>query len=84
MSKKWGKYFGHFSVFYELRTAFWSVFRYRSKKAKHKKVVPGIILNFCDSSKNPSVHIWVPIMRFPKMYIFGAPIESTEPRMVSS
>ena len=50
------------------------------KNAKHIKVTPGIDIN----SQNPSVDIWVPKMRFPKMYIFGAPIESTVPGMVSS
>ena len=39
----------------------------------HKKVTPGIDL------KNPRIDIWGPKMRFPKMYIFGAPIESTGP-----
>ena len=28
-------------------------------------------------SANPSVNIWVPKIRFPKMHIFRAPIEST-------
>ena len=34
--------------------------------------------------KNPNVDIWVPKMRLSKMYIFGAPIESEGPGMVSS
>ena len=34
--------------------------------------------------KNPNIDIWVPKMRFSKMYIFGAPIESEGPGIVSS
>ena len=49
-----------------------------------KKVLPGIVLNFCNYSKNPSVNILVLKMYFPKIYIFEAPIESTGPGMVSS
>ena len=42
------------------------------KNAKHEKVFD---INFCNQSKNHSIHTWVPKMRFPKMYIFGAQIE---------
>ena len=42
-----------------------------------KSQKPGIDLN-------PSVNIWVPKKRLPKMYIFRAPIELTWPGMVSS
>ena len=41
------------------------------ENVKHKRVAPGISLNL----KNPNIDIWVPKMRFDKMYIFGAPIE---------
>ena len=41
------------------------------EKSKHKKVAPNI-------------DIWVPKLRLSKMYIFGAPIESEGPGMVSS
>ena len=34
--------------------------------------------------KNPNIDIWVPKMPFLKMYIFGVPIESKWPGMVSS
>ena len=54
------------------------------KNAKHKKVAPGIDLNFCNELKNPIVNIWVPKMPFSKTYIFGAPIELEGPGMVSS
>ena len=54
------------------------------KNAKHKKVVPGIDLNLCKRLKNSFVDICVPKMCFSKMYIFGAPIESIGPGMVSS
>ena len=47
------------------------------KNAKHKKVAPGMDLNF-------GVDICVPKVRFPKIYIFGAPIESEEPGLVFS
>ena len=36
------------------------------------------------SKKKLNIDIWVPKMRFSKMYIFGAPIESKGPGMVSS
>ena len=58
---------------------FWSFF---GENSKHKKVAPGNSLNF--PTKNPNIDILVPKMRFSKMYIFGAPIESEEPGMVSS
>ena len=35
-------------------------------------------------NKNPNIDIWVPKMRFSKMYIFGGPIELEGPGMVSS
>ena len=54
------------------------------KNTKHKQVAPGIDLIFCNQSTNPSIHIWVPEMRFDKMYIFGALIELACPCMVSS
>ena len=41
--------------------------------------------SFADTgTKNPNIYIWVPKMGFSKMYIFGAPIESEGPCMVSS
>ena len=57
MSNKWQSGFGHFSAFFELWTVFWAVFRYPSGKLK--------------KNKNPNIDIWVPKMRFFKMYIFG-------------
>ena len=54
------------------------------KNAKHYKVAPGIYLNVSNQSKNPSIDIWVPKMRYPKIRIFGAPIESTGPVTVAS
>ena len=56
-------------------------------KKKHMyltEVAPDIDLNFCNWSQNSSIDIWVPKMHFPKIYISGAPIESTGPDMVSS
>ena len=50
---------------------------------KNETILPGISLNFW-KKKMPSVDIQVPKMCFSKMYIFGAPIESTAPGMVSS
>ena len=47
-----------------------------------KKIAPGNFLN-CPK-KNPNIDIWVQKMRFSKMYIFGAPIESDGPGMISS
>ena len=44
------------------------------ENAKSKRVAPG----------NPSMDIWVPKMRFSKMYISRAPIESEGHGMVSS
>ena len=41
-------------------------------------------LNFPKINKNPNIDIWVPKMRFSKVYIFGAPIESEGPGMESS
>ena len=52
------------------------------ENSKHKRVAPGNSLNF--QQKNPNINIWVSKMRFPKIYIFGAPIESTGPGMESS
>ena len=52
--------------------------------AKHKKVAPGVDLNLCNLSKNPSFDNWVPQIRFPKMYIFWAQIESEGSGMVYS
>ena len=45
--------FGHFSAFFELWTVFWAVFRYPSGKLK---------------TYNPNIDIWVPKLRFSKMY----------------
>ena len=39
--------------------------------------------NLLEKNKSPSIDIQVPLLRFPKMYIFGAPIDSTGPGMVS-
>ena len=44
MSKKWGKYFGHFPVFFQLQAVFLPFFGTIVKTAKHKKVAPGISL----------------------------------------
>ena len=49
-----------------------------------KRVGPGNSLNFPNNIKNINIDTWVPKMRFSKMYIFGAPIESDGPGMVSS
>ena len=57
----------------------WSFFGVR-----HKKVAPCIYLNFGISKKKLSVNIWVSKMRIPKIYIFGAPIESEGPGTESS
>ena len=54
------------------------------ENSKHKKVAPGNSLNFPKKNKNPNIDIWVPKMPFSKMYIFGVPIESEGPGMVSS
>ena len=47
---------------------FWSFFGILN--FEHKKVAPGNSLNF--STKKPNIDIWVPKMRFSKMYIFRA------------
>ena len=39
------------------------------ENAKIKRVAAG------KTNTNPNIDIWVPKMRLPKMYIFGAPIE---------
>ena len=52
------------------------------ENAKNKRVAPGNSLNI--PHQNPNIDIWVPKMRFSKMYIFGDPIESEGPGMVSS
>ena len=57
---------------------FWAVFRYRSE------IPPGNSLNFPKKYINPNIDMWVPKMRFSKMYIFGVPIESEGSGMVSS
>ena len=53
------------------------------ENSKHKRVAPGNFLNF-PTKKNPHINIWVPKMRFYKMYSFGAQIELEGPGMVSS
>ena len=50
----------------------------------HLFAVFGRFLRPAIDQKIPSVDIWVPKMHFPKMYLFGAPIKSTGPGMVSS
>ena len=52
------------------------------ENTKHKIVAPGNSLNF--QQKNSSIDIWVPKIRFSKMYIFRAPFESEGPVMVFS
>ena len=49
------------------------------ENAKKGRVAPGDF-----PQKNLNIYIWVPKMRFSKMYIFGAPIDSKGPGMVSS
>ena len=68
MSKKGELRFGHFSAFLNIGPFFGLCLG-----TAVKKVAPGIYLNFCYQSKNPSVNISVPKMRFSKMYIFGDP-----------
>ena len=81
MSKKWGNVFGHFSAFLNFGPFFGPFLGTVVENAKHKRVAPGNSLNFPNF---PSIDIWVPKMRFSKLYIFGAPIESEGPGMVSS
>ena len=45
---------------------------------------PTVLLWKTQNIKNPNIDNWVPKLRFSKMYIFGAPIESEGPGMVSS
>ena len=54
------------------------------ENSKHKRVATGNSLNFPQKKLNLNIYIWVPKMRFSKMYIFGAPIESEGLGMVSS
>ena len=70
-----------FGRFLKLRTVLWAVLGTVVENAKHKKVEPGIYFNF---QNNPIIYIWVPKMRFYKMYIFGSPIELEGPGMVFS
>ena len=51
------------------------------KKLKKLRLV--LIPTFVISQKNPSINIWVPKMRFTKVYIFWPQIESEGPGMVS-
>ena len=44
MGKKWELCFSQFSMFFDLRTAFWAIFKYHSEE--NKKVVLGIYLNY--------------------------------------
>ena len=53
---------------------FWAVLGTLVENAKNKRVAPG----------NSNIDIWVPKMRFSKVYLLGAPIESEGPGMVSS
>ena len=52
---------------------FWAVLGTVVENAKQKKSLLELV------KKNPSVNILVPKMHFPKMYIFGAQIESEGP-----
>ena len=52
------------------------------ENAKHKKVAPGNSIQF--RKTKPTIDIWVPKMRFSKMYIFGALIDSEGPSTISS
>ena len=51
-SKIWELQFGHFSVFFELRTVFWPFLGTVVENAKHKQLAPGNSLN-----KNLSIEI---------------------------
>ena len=56
------------------------------ENSKNKRVAPGNFFNFAKKNKNPNIDIWVPKMRFSKIYIFGAPIESEDknpPQMIT-
>ena len=74
-----GKWFWSlFGVFFNFGPFFGPFLGTVVEISKHKKVAPGNYLNF------PNNDIWVPKMRFSKMYIFGAPIESKGLGMESS
>ena len=79
----WGSGFGHLSALFELWTVFGLFLGTLVENSKRKKVAPVNFFNFPKKIKILTL-IFGSQMRFSKMSIFGAPIESEGPGMVSS